>query len=1007
MLRKTFLAIGLFLILAGWVSPVQAVTTTAQGYIWDMTHGIPLAGAEIVVNAPPNSTVSNAMGAYTLVDMDLPPADPVHLMVMMIGYAPYSNLNETRIKPGESNVRNVGVYVGSLISGRVIDYDTLLPLAGVTITVKSADYPSEYQVNNHQMDGSYKLRQPPGWSRVYAEAENYAPSLTVWHKLKDEKDYPNKDFSLYIGGSISGRVFYGYTTATAAGVEVIATLSGSQDYMPRSVTFTAADGSYILSHVYPSFTDVLVIAPPGWANDYRSGILVLDKQLKPNIDFHLRGGGELLGLVADYTGAPVNFAEVTCFPADGNTSNQQSTRTSLGGTYNFQGLVVGKYALRVKPMQGSNLQIEQISGVEIVSLGTVIRNFTLQPGGIVSGYIHGVGGNTLTGAGLGVFIDLQYPFDYLIGVQTDTAGYFQVDGLSPFQNYTLGVDPALANTINAVGVVKGLTVAEGETRTWNFTLSLGGGREGRVLDFAGQPVLSGTTIAFNTQLGSSFDIAGGDYKLIGLPVGDYLGFIQPGMDLGNLQMILVKFTVTPGLIETVDYQLPEGGVLRGFVYRNESGGNTSTAGNVMVRAYNKRDPGSSFLPVETLSYTDGVGYYEIKGLSSGTCQIDVLPGAQDGLGWSGPSTSMTFTAGEEHQADFYITQNAWKVYGTVRDQFGNRIVNGLVFFWTSGGFHAAAGTDNWGNYALMLPPGAYQAQAFYTSQLGTNLAVNQVSDLIVSDQSRQQEFVMEKGGTVSGVISDQAGNPIRLGLVRAYPQDENNPLPVRLALTGVDGAFAIKGLHSASYCLEVEAEGYSPARGTFSATLGGETGNMNMVLVAQTSIAGTVTGKNNLPVTEAWVAARDAQGIVQLQIPVVNNAFVLEPLSGGPFAVQVKATGFKPQTRSGVYPGSRADFVLEPLIGKGEAISYPNPARGNLITFLFWLEEDATALIRVYNQTGELVWDWEGPAFGRQYNRHRWQVGGVAPGVYLFKVTARKADGTVERFPTGKLTVIK
>ncbi|MCD4813848.1 carboxypeptidase regulatory-like domain-containing protein [bacterium] len=236
----------------------------------------------------------------------------------------------------------------------------------------------------------------------------------------------------------------------------------------------------------------------------------------------------------------------------------------------------------------------------------------------------------------------------------------------------------------------------------------------------------------------------------------------------------------------------------------------------------------------------------------------------------------------------------------------------------------------------------------------------------------------------------------------------DNRIPTRFGVCERNGAYKIMGLHSGEFDVEVQAAGYSSSSKGFMVTLGEETENANITLVAQTTIAGVVKSHGNGRLENPRVMLLDASNQVVLQtVPDNGGNYILSPLSDGSHSVKASALGMKSQTIANLNAGDRADFTLSPLIGKDEAISYPNSSRGDRLTFLYWLEEDATVLIRVYNQSAELVWDWEGPGIGGRFNRHHWQVSGVAPGVYLYKVTARNNQGSVSSFKDGKLTVIK
>jgi hypothetical protein len=574
------------------------------------------------------------------------------------------------------------------------------------------------------------------------------------------------------------------------------------------------------------------------------------------------------------------------------------------------------------------------------------------------------------------------------------------------------VVPPAGDTVNAIAIKKGLTVPEGIINIQDFTLVSGGGVQGSIIDHMGQPVTSGMVVGVSAMLGfgQEYDNLDGNYCLKSLPENDYLFVISPAR--GNYRQTTNFLHVTPGVMENYNWQFREGGVLYGYIYE---GSGTIPAVNARVSAKNKTDLLASIVHFEQEGFTAGNGYYYISGLSEKTYQITVAPEVRDADGWAGLTSEAAIIPGEEKRLDFHLAGSGTMVFGTVKDQYGNRLAGSYVYFWPAGQAGSMPQTytitDNWGNYSLMLAPGSYMAQAYHTSMLilGANLAIEPIQGVVVpsAPQTKHLEFIMQSGGTISGVVKDQLGQKLSQAVIRVY--QDTNPTPARIAISDADGYYQVTGLHSGIYNIEAEAAGYNGTPGQINASLGGQTEGVDLILIAQTTIGGTVRRKGDKPVSEAIVQVPNSGSAVLQTITNKKGEYILElPADGGwPFQVKASATGLKSQTISGLYPGDRADFILEPLIGKNEAISYPNPCRGENLSFLFWLESDATVLIRVYNQAGELVWDWEGPGIGQQYNRHTWQVSGVAPGVYLYIVTAREDGGNTHRFPAGKLTVIK
>jgi protocatechuate 3,4-dioxygenase beta subunit len=723
-------------------------------------------------------------------------------------------------------------------------------------------------------------------------------------------------------------------------------------------------------------------------------------------------GATLQGTVQDYEGMPVASARVTAFPSSGNTARQIQGNTDASGFYTLPGLQVGSYSLNVQWEGSSNpkwLQREQISGIKCTAGSVLTRNFTLQRGSQIRGTVLDSQGAPLPGASVRLMLDLEYPFSDLYNTTTDSLGAYQINGLAPSQLYALSVSGPSSRPMEGMSVKRSLVIPESQSSVHDLQLVPGGMREGTVRNAQGLAVTPGMAIVLNAKIGmgQEYGSSQGRYKLTGVPEGDYLLILYPLQ--GNYSEALSYCHVTPGVTDSADVEIPASNVLEGKVYDAAR----QPVPNCKVSAQNRFNPLTTIPQFNKQAFTDSSGYYRIEGLSDGAWFAEAQPDAVDTTGTGNQAVmhlaAAPLSSGTTRVQDIALPAGGVKVFGTVRDQYGNRIPGSLVYFWRPGATaqQGSVQTDDWGNYALMLPPGTYSAHALYTSLLGTNLAVPPETNLTVApDRILQHDFIMQSGGTLQGTCTDQLGRPEALAMVSVY--ESESPAPARIALTDNQGHYTVDGLHTGTYQVQVTKPGFATLLQTVNAVLGNDVSGFRSVVVAQTDISGNVRGRGGQGVEGAVVQALDASGSAVLQTATqAGGDYVLSPLSGGPFQVKAAGTGLKGMTQSGIYPGGRADFVLEPLIGKDEVVSYPNPCRGHALTFLYWAESDAKVLIRVYNQAGELAWDWEGEAAGPKFNRKVWDVSGVAPGVYLFKAKVRYQDGAETQYTTGKLTLIK
>jgi outer membrane protein assembly factor BamB len=93
------------------------------------------------------------------------------------------------------------------------------------------------------------------------------------------------------------------------------------------------------------------------------------------------------------------------------------------------------------------------------------------------------------------------------------------------------------------------------------------------------------------------------------------------------------------------------------------------------------------------------------------------------------------------------------------------------------------------------------------------------------------------------------------------------------------------------------------------------------------------------------------------------------------------------------------------LLSSGSVYTYPNPAKGDTVTFKFLPADAADMTVDVYNVAGEKVARLEKAACpGGVTSEIVWSVKNVASGVYVYRVEARSASGT--KAVTKKLAIV-
>ena len=359
------------------------------------------------------------------------------------------------------------------ISGHVYEADEETPIANVPVFVE--DYKTGKWVDgtNTRQDGSYTLTLPTGSYRVGAcpSCSDMAGYVHEWYDgvighdegtlvgVTAPDETPGIDFTLEVGGTISGHVYKADGRTPIANVHVLAEDFQTGEWMEG--TNTSQDGSYTLT--LPTGSYRVGVCPScssmaAYVREWHDGAIRYDEASlvevtapddTPGIDFTLEAGGTISGHVYQADGrTPV--ANVHVLAEDFQTGEwMEGTNTSQDGSYTLT-LPTGSYRVGACPtcsgMAGyvrewyaGVIRSDDATPVEVIAPeSTPSIDFTLEVGGAVSGHVYKADGRTAI-ANVKVYAEQQQTEGWTIYVMTKHDGSYTLS--LPSGLYRLRADP--------------------------------------------------------------------------------------------------------------------------------------------------------------------------------------------------------------------------------------------------------------------------------------------------------------------------------------------------------------------------------------------------------------------------------------------------------------------------------------------------------------------------------------------------------------------------------------
>jgi transcriptional regulator CtsR len=731
--------------------------------------------------------------------------------------------------------------VSGSISGHVYQDDGVTPIADIQVWAES--YCSNTYIHTHTAeDGSYSITVPSGW--YYVKARPTPPYIGEYYNNAYNRDAATPvfvtapydtsdiDFILDVGGTISGHVYKEDGLTPIPNMLVI--IDGINNSFGDSAA-TEVDGSYSLALPMGTY-NVWAFGNSEYAAEFYDNayyeyeatpVSVTVPDDTPGIDFILERGGTISGFVYDEAGMPLPGVIVsTDYPISGHISNFRGFRTADDGSYTITGLQPGNYKVQayttgyIDEYYDNVYESSEATPVQVTAHSdTPGINFYLDFGGSISGVVKDDSGSPMVGARIdasGIDTDC-----YAYGCTADDGSYI-IAGLQP-DSYKVSAEapgyvPEYYDNVYEHSEATPVPVTvPNNTPNIDFSLEIGGSISGVVADDSGNPIVGAWVAARGYDVGGysySETRTDGSYTITGLRSGNYSVCASASVYIDEYYDNVYDYSeatpvsvVKPNNTPNINFSLELGGSISGVV--------KDDSGNPIVGAW----VDASGYDVSGYSYSETRtdGSYTITGLRSGNYSVYASASVYideyyDNVYDYYEATPVSVTAPDETTGINFALGGAGTISGVVEDDSGNPIAGATV---CADGYdvsdYAYTETSGDGNYTIGgLHSGSYivsvEASGYLTEYYDNVYDYYEATPVSVTapDETTGINFALG-GGTISGVVEDDSGNPIAGATVCADGYDVSD---YACSQTAGDGNYTIGGLHSGSYIVSAEASGY-------------------------------------------------------------------------------------------------------------------------------------------------------------------------------------------------------
>jgi len=727
---------------------------------------------------------------------------------------------------------------------------------------------------------------------------------------------PDIDFQLDSGGAITGRVTNSSGNGIAniqidvhiAGDVVLksVTTDDNGDYRASGLQ----TGNYTL-YFHPDSAEIYC---GEWYNDKTydtaDNVAVTYGQTTPGIDAVLAAASTISGRVTDSNANGIQGVRVRLYYY--NTGNVKTAITDVNGNYTLHPIIQDSCRVQFDArFVNGNFMSEWYNHVLGGSFAnwvhvppgqTVTLDYVLSPGGIISGRVTDTGGNGI--ADVSVRVLEAYTGTSVVNKVTDGNGNYTLQGLIGgnyhiffnTDNTQVSYVPEYYDNKQGLRSAEIIAITPGQTIPGvDAVLAAGASISGRITDASsGNPVpdidIYAITSSDTTAGCYSYTDENGDYILKGLPTGNfkinfnsyYYNMTYDG--IYNDQWFSEKTTydtatplaVTAGqTISGINAALTQtGGIIRGRVTEEVNGWGVEGVRVLVMKDY------GDFSSWE--GRTDFNGDYQVSGMPTGQYLVIFY----NSLKWQNLLNEVyndkIFKGGKPLIGDWVsvaegqvtgginaVLSQGGTIEGIVTDTNGNPIKGIMVRLYEAGtgdylGF-CRSWTDNNGWYSIrQVRPGQMKTQfssvefggqyktTYYN---GKNSLAGADAFMVTANQVTPDidaVMTLGGGGTISGYVKNQNGNPVENAYVAAYDTlSQHSYLFSNYANSA--GYFELKGLIPGSYKIYSNSGFYSfpdewynekPTHSTADIVSVVEGGNTQITIILNDDYSLTLTSPN-------------------------------------------------------------------------------------------------------------------------------------------------------------------